>query len=159
MTARRESTNFRHMKYSEAKPGRIFVIRLEDGDIVHETIEKFAQEQNIGAAALVILGGADRGSKIVVGPEAGRTKPVVPMQRILADVHEVSGIGTLFPDEKGNPILHMHMACGRQAETVTGCIRTGVKVWHVMEAILFELTDSTGKRIMDPQTGFKLLIP
>ena len=31
------------MKYSEAKPGRIFVIRLEDGDIVHEAIESFAK--------------------------------------------------------------------------------------------------------------------
>jgi predicted DNA-binding protein with PD1-like motif len=147
------------MKYSEARLGRIFVIRLEDGDIVHETIEKFAADRNIRAAALIILGGADRGSKIVVGPEEGRATPIVPMHRILADVHEVSGVGTLFPDEEGNPVLHMHMACGRQSETVTGCIRTGVKVWQVMEVVLLELTDSTGRRIMDPQTGFKLLVP
>ncbi len=26
------------MKYSEAKQGRVFVIRLEDGDVVHEVI-------------------------------------------------------------------------------------------------------------------------
>ncbi|NIT59971.1 MAG: DUF296 domain-containing protein, partial [Aliifodinibius sp.] len=31
------------MKYSEAKQGRIFVIRLEDGDIVHDEIERFAR--------------------------------------------------------------------------------------------------------------------
>jgi predicted DNA-binding protein with PD1-like motif len=53
----------------------------------------------------------------------------------------------------------MHMACGRQSETVTGCIRTGVKVWHVMEIVLFELMDSTSRRILDSQTGFKLLVP
>lgn len=147
------------MKYSEAGPGRIFVIRLEDGDIVHETIEKFARDRNIGAAALIILGGADRGSKIVVGPEAGRAKPIVPMHHILADVHEVSGVGTLFPDDEGNPVLHMHMTCGRQLETATGCIRTGVKVWQVMEVVLFELTNATGRRVMDPETGFKLLVP
>lgn len=147
------------MKYSEARAGRIFVIRLEDGDIVHEAIEKFAREQQIQAAALVILGGADSGSKIVVGPEEGRAKPVVPLPHVLADVHEISGVGTLFPDEEGNPVLHMHMACGRKSDTATGCIRTGVKVWHVMEAILFELTDTTGRRIMDPETGFKLLNP
>jgi predicted DNA-binding protein with PD1-like motif len=81
------------------------------------------------------------------------------MHRILADVHEVSGVGTLFPDDEGNPILHMHMACGRQSETVTGCIRTGVKVWQVMEIVLFELMDSTSRRILDSQTGFKLLVP
>lgn len=35
------------MKYSEAKQGRIFVIRLEDGDIVHEELERFAREQSM----------------------------------------------------------------------------------------------------------------
>ncbi|HEC32525.1 MAG TPA: DUF296 domain-containing protein, partial [Deltaproteobacteria bacterium] len=29
------------MKYAEAKLGRVFVIRLEDGEIVHEVVEKF----------------------------------------------------------------------------------------------------------------------
>jgi len=53
----------------------------------------------------------------------------------------------------------MHMACGRHSDTVTGCIRTGVKGWQVMEVILFELMDATGRRIMDPQTGVKLLVP
>jgi predicted DNA-binding protein with PD1-like motif len=147
------------MKYSEAKAGRIFVIRLEDGEIVHEVLEKFARDHQIRAAALICLGGADRGSQIVVGPEEGRAKTVVPMQHCLADVHEASGTGTLFPDDEGNPVLHMHMACGRQAATVTGCIRTGVKVWHVMEVVLFELMDTTGRRLLDPKTGFKLLIP
>ena len=147
------------MKYSQAKPGRIFVIRLEDGDIVHETIELFAREHAIGAATLVILGGADQGSRLVVGPEEGRTTPVIPMGSILANVHEAVGVGTLFPDEEGNPVLHMHLACGRNGNTVTGCVRDGVKVWHVMEAILFELTDSTGARRPDAATGFKLLQP
>jgi predicted DNA-binding protein with PD1-like motif len=147
------------MKFSEAGLGRIFVIRLEDGEIVHEVIEKFAGEHRITAAALIVLGGADSGSRLVVGPEAGRAKPVVPIQHILGDVHEVCGTGTLFPDEQGNPILHMHMACGRQADTITGCVRTGVRVWHVMEVVLFELAHSTGRRIMDAETGFKLLIP
>jgi predicted DNA-binding protein with PD1-like motif len=147
------------MKYSEAKPGRIFVIRLEDGDIVHNAIEKFAGDRDIRAAALIALGGADRSSTIVVGPAAGRSTPIIPMEHVLRNVHEVCGTGTLFPDDDGNPILHMHMACGRQTTTVTGCIRTGVKVWHVMEIILFELLDTTGRRSVDPETGFKLLIP
>ncbi len=145
------------MKYSEAKQGRIFVIRLEDGDIVHEEIERFASELSINAAALIIIGGADAGSRLVVGPEQGRTEPIVPMEHILNNVHEVAGTGTLFPDDEGNPVIHMHMACGRNASTITGCIRTGVQVWHVMEVILFELVDSSGIRIQDDQIGFKLL--
>jgi len=147
------------MKYSEAKSGRVFVIRLEDGDIVHEEIERFAQEKSIRSAALIVIGGADEGSRLVVGPEAGRAVPMVAMEQALENVHEVAGTGTLFPDEAGTPLLHMHMACGREGKTVTGCIRQGVQVWQVMEVILFELVDSTGARVHEPATGLKLLKP
>ena len=51
------------MQYSEAKLGRVFVIRLEHGDVVHQEIEQFAREQSIRTAALIIVGGADQGSK------------------------------------------------------------------------------------------------
>ena len=147
------------MRYSQAEQGRVFIIRLEDGDIVHEEIERLARSESITAATVVIVGGAEHGSKIVVGPEDGRARPVTPMEHTLLDVHEVAGVGTLFPDESGVPILHMHMACGRKTETVTGCVRTGVRVWEVMEAVLFELVDTTGKRVFDSSTGFKLLRP
>lgn len=147
------------MKYSEAKRGRTFVIRLEDGDIVHEEIERFAREHSISAGTLIIIGGADEGSRLVVGPEDGHAEPVVPMEHVFENVHEVAGTGTLFPDEDGNPVLHMHMACGRNASTVTGCVRCGVKVWHVMEVVLFELVDSTAVRKFDDAIGFQLLEP
>ncbi len=147
------------MKYSEAKPGRIFVLRLEDGDILHESVEAFAREQGVRAAALMALGGADEGSRLIVGPEKGRSQPVMPMELLLDSVHEVAGVGTLFPDADGQPVLHMHIACGRKGETVTGCVRRGVKVWHVLEMVLWELTDTTGRRLPDAATGFELLQP
>ncbi len=147
------------MKYSEAKQGRVFVIRLEDGDILHEEIEGFAREKKIGAATLTVLGGADKGSKLIVGPEEARAATIHPMTHILEEVHEATGTGTLFPDDDGNPSLHMHLSCGRKEKTVTGCIREGVKVWHVMEVILTELTGSSATRRPDPSTGFKLLSP
>ena len=145
------------MKFSECKPGRIFVICLENGDIVHEEIEQFARDHSIAAASLIIIGGADKGSKLIVGPESDDEMPVSSLEYILENVHEVAGTGTLFPDQEGNPVLHLHMACGRKSSTKTGCIRRGVKVWHIMEVILFELLDSKGKRMFDPETGFTLL--
>lgn len=147
------------MKYSTCQPGRTFVIRFEDGDIVHEQIEKLARQEAISAAAILILGGADRGSRLVVGPEDGDARPVNPLHQVLSGVHEVASVGTLFPDETGKPLLHLHLACGRQGATVTGCIRTGVRVWQVMEAVLMELTNTTGTRVFDPETGFTLLVP
>ncbi|MCK5202276.1 MAG: hypothetical protein KAR15_00340 [Desulfobacterales bacterium] len=52
------------MKFAECKPGRIFAICLENGDIVHQEIEQFARDQSIEAASLIIIGGADKGSKL-----------------------------------------------------------------------------------------------
>lgn len=147
------------MKYTEAKQGRVFVIRLEDGEIVHERIEQFVKDHGIERATLFAVGGADKGTLLVVGPGESRSNPVKPMIHELDDAHEITGSGTLFPDDHGNPILHMHMACGRKENTVTGCIRNGVKVWQVMEIILTELLECTAKRLYDPNTGFKLLAP
>ena len=145
------------MKYSECKSGRIFVLCLEHGDIVHEAIEQFARDRAIAAASLIVIGGADRGSKLIVGPEREDMLPVTALECVLENVHEVAGTGTLFPDEQGNPVLHLHMACGRKSSTRTGCIRRGVKVWHIMEVIVFELVESKGRRVFNPDTGFTLL--
>ncbi len=147
------------MIYSEAKQGRVFIIRLEDGDTIHDEIEKFSEEKNIKAASLIIIGGADKDSKLIVGPENGRVKPVIASVRVLDDVHEIVGTGTIFPDENGKPILHMHIACGRKESTITGCVRKGVKTWHVLEVILTELVETTAVRKIDDAVGFGLLSP
>jgi predicted DNA-binding protein with PD1-like motif len=147
------------MKYSEARAGRVFVLRLEDGEVIHDIIEEFAFEHGIERAALIALGGADEGSKLVVGPEEGRAQPIVPMEHVLNGVHEIAGVGTLFPGEKGRPVLHLHVAGGRDGKAVAGCVRSGVRVWHVAEVIIWELADSTGRRMLDSATGFELLVP
>ena len=143
------------MKYTEARQGRTFILRLEDGEVVHEEIERFAKDHEITAAAIIVLGGADKGSKIVVGPEDGRESPINPMEYILKDVHEAFGAGTLFPDKEGNPTIHIHMSFGRIDKSITGCIRNGVKVWQVMEVILRELIDTDSKRLLNEELGFK----
>jgi len=147
------------MKYSEAKQGRVFILRLEDGEILHEEIEAFAKARGIGAAAVLILGGADENSVLISGPEKGRDSPPVPMEIVLGGVHEITGTGTIFPGKSGEPVLHMHIAAGRNGTCSAGCVRKGVKVWHVMEAIISELTSTQACRVKDPQTGFELLEP
>lgn len=147
------------MKFSEAQAGRTFIIRLEDGDILHEAIERFAAAQGIRAAHLTAVGGADAGSRLITGPAEGRAGKIVPMETVLDNVYEVTGTGTLFPDETGAPVLHMHLACGRSGQTVTGCVRRGVKVWHVLEVVLVELLNTSAVRRLDTTTGFKLLNP
>jgi predicted DNA-binding protein with PD1-like motif len=134
-------------------------LRLEDGEIVHEAVESFAGEKDIKAAAVIILGGADRGSNLVVGPLDGRSERIKPMKTVLGDVHEMTGTGTIFPDEEGKPRLHMHISSGRNERAVTGCVRNGVRVWLIAEVVIFELVGSSATRKLDRMTGFELLDP
>lgn len=145
------------MKYSEAKLGRIFVLRLEHGDIIPDIIEKFALEQGIRSGVVHFLGGADTGSKVVVGPEDGNAPKPRPVITDLPGTSEAVGIGTLFTNQAGNVKLHLHSAFGRGRETIAGCTREGVKVWQIGEAIIFELISTTATRKIDPGTGFELL--
>jgi predicted DNA-binding protein with PD1-like motif/carbonic anhydrase/acetyltransferase-like protein (isoleucine patch superfamily) len=134
-------------------------MRLENGEVLHEQIEAFAHAQNIRAAAVTILGGADEGSRLVVGPECAQERPIEPMVATLDGVHEAVGAGMLVTDGDGKPHVHIHIACGRKEATVTGCVRKGVKVWQTMEVFIQELYGSAAQRLPDPLLGFSILEP
>lgn len=146
------------MQYSEAKQGRVFIIKLDGGDRIPDVLEEFAREQGVERAYCILVGGIDDGSRIIVGPEkmSGGEKPV-PIQYELEGRHEVLGTGTLFPDEEGNPVLHLHVAAGRKGKASAGCSRAGLIVWNIIEVVLIELIDERGTRILDNATGFKKL--
>jgi predicted DNA-binding protein with PD1-like motif len=148
------------MQYAQAQPGRVYVIRLEQGEVLHEEIERLCELQSIRAAALLVVGGADQGSQLVVGPECGDQAPIVPQIHTLTGVHEISGTGTVFWDHAaGRPTAHIHLACGRGDTAVSGCARHGVVAWQIMEIVLWELTGTSATRVLDPQLGFSLLQP
>jgi predicted DNA-binding protein with PD1-like motif len=145
------------MQYTEGQLDRIFALRLEDGEPMPQTLETFLTDQGITHGLAFMVGGADDGSKLVVGPEDGRALPVNPMVTALIGAHEILGVGTIFPDETGQPVLHMHGACGRNDSTITGCIRAGIKTWHILEIIVLEITGLSAVRRPDAATGFHLL--
>jgi predicted DNA-binding protein with PD1-like motif len=145
------------MQYGEGRLGRVFVLRLEEGDILNDTIESFAREHGIEGAMVLYLGGARDGSRVVVGPEAGRGEAVVPLVYALRGIQEALAVGTLFLSEAGDPVLHMHAAAGREGGATVGCTRAGVEVWLVGEVVILEILGSAARRLRDPQTGFQLL--
>ncbi len=145
------------MKYSEANLGRIFILRLEHGEKLPVTIEDFAQSKDILRGMCILVGGIDEDSQIVCGPEDGKADAPVPIIEKINDVHEVAGVGTIFPDEQGKPKLHMHAALGREDKARVGCIRPGVNTWLIGEVIILEIKDSHSIRKKDPKAGFELL--
>lgn len=145
------------MKFTEASIGRIFILRLEKGDIIPKTIEDFAHEKNIEAASVFFIGGADKESKVVVGPDDGSAIKPVPVILPLPRVSESLGVGTIFKNEEGALKLHMHSAFGHGKDTIAGCTRQGVDIWLYGEVLIMELINCSAKRKIDPQTGFELL--
>jgi predicted DNA-binding protein with PD1-like motif len=145
------------LDYSQASMGRIFILRLHSGEVVHETLEAFAEKNGVKSAMCLFLGGAEDKSKLVVGPKDGNVLPVEPMTAILNGVHEGCGVGTIFCDSQGKPKLHMHGSFGRSGGAVTGCMQAGVKVWFIGEVVMFELLVSSARRERDIKSGFELL--
>ncbi len=146
------------MKASEGRLGRVFVIRLEDGDVLPECIERFAEENGVAVGHVILVGGIGDG-EVVVGPRRSGQRPPEPMLLPIDGAHEVAGVGVLAPGEDGKPVLHIHAALGRSGSTITGCLRPGVTTWLVAEAILYEILDARVARIRDSESGFQLLEP
>jgi len=144
------------MKACEGKLGRVFVLRLEDGDVVPHCIERFAEEKGVSVGHVILVGGIG-GGDVVVGPRRSEERPPEPMLLPIDGAYEIVAAGVLAPGEDGKPVLHIHAALGRAGQTIGGCLRHGVTTWLVGEAILYEILDTDVARVKDKESGFVLL--
>jgi predicted DNA-binding protein with PD1-like motif len=144
------------MKATEGKLGRVFLLRLEDGEVLPDCIEKFAAEKSIKHGQVVLVGGIG-GGQVVTGPRRSDEMPPEPILLPIDGAQEVLGVGILAPDKSGRPVLHIHASLGRAGRAVTGCLRPGVTAWLVAEALIFEVTGLSAQRLPDRKSGFDLL--
>ena len=70
---------------AEGSVGRVFTLRLEDGDRVPECIEGFAAARGVSRGVCWLVGAVGSGT-LVVGPENGEARPVVPAKHVLEGV-------------------------------------------------------------------------
>jgi len=143
------------MQASEGRVGRVFVVRLDDGDTLPGCLEEFAEEKGVRLAQVVLLGGVGEG-RVVSGPRTSEIPPE-PITLPVDGVHEVIAVGLLAPDEAGLPRLHLHGALGRAGTTLMGCLREGVCTWFMLEAVVTEIVDERVSRRPDAASGLALL--
>jgi predicted DNA-binding protein with PD1-like motif len=137
------------MKAIEGTLGRVFVLRLDRDDPLPQCIADFAAEKKIRLAQVVFIGGIYQGN-LVTGPR--RTADLQPDPIVLPvnEAHDAFALGIIAPAENGKPSLHLHGALGRSGQTITGCFQSGVTVWLVGEAVIYEiLSGSTARRVFD----------
>ncbi len=145
------------MQYEEGQLGRIFMLRLEEGEQIPGVIEDFARIKDVKTALVLCLGGAADQSRIVVGPQEDGGDEIVPTLFTLTGRQEILAVGTLYRNQDDAPVLHMHAATGRDGNASVGCTRAGVDVWLIGEAVMIEITGVQGIRMRDPDSGFELL--
>ena len=143
------------MKAAEGAIGRVFVLRLEDDDMIPGCIEAFALERGIRVGQVLFIGGLGSG-EVVTGPRDSSRMPPDPIRIPVEGAHETIGVGLLAPDDAGTPRLHVHGALGRAGRTTTGCLRNGVSTWFMIEAIVVELKVDVCRR-PDCASGLSLL--
>lgn len=137
----------------EMTRGRVFVLTIESGEHIREVIQTFCREKDIVNAKVTILGGMMSGSSFVSGPvlvdDGSEMHPIQPSIVTTEAQTEFHGVGTVFPDESGNPILHLHGSVGRKGFSATGCFREDAVAWLTMEAIVEELVGEGAVRRLD----------
>ena len=144
------------MKASEGRVARVFVIRLEHGDIVPDCIERFAEAKKISVGQVIMIGGIGEG-QVVVGPRRSNEIPPEPMLVPIDRAHEVMAVGVIAAGKTGKPVLHIHGSLGRSGKATTGCLRPGVATWTVGEVIICEILGTNAVRDLDEKTKFELL--
>jgi predicted DNA-binding protein with PD1-like motif len=142
------------MQYSEGTIGRVFVLRMDDGEDLIASIQRFVSEKRI-ESCMALFVGALRDGRAVTGPELPVIPPVQHFE-CFDSAWEVFGMATVYPSSSG-PKLHIHSSFGRGRQALTGCIRERASVYLIVEAVLFELSGMSARRELDEKIGLHLL--
>jgi predicted DNA-binding protein with PD1-like motif len=142
------------MQCSEGSLGRVFVLRLDDGEDLIASLEGLAREKGV-AVGVALFMGALKDGRMVTGPEEAVIPPA-PHWESFQSAWEVVGMASIDPGEKG-PMVHVHSSLGRGRESLTGCVRIVASVYLIVEAVLFELLEVDARRVLDEKSGVHLL--
>ena len=142
------------MQYSEGRMGRVFVLRMDHGEDLIESLQKFLEEKRIESCTALFLG-ALRDGRTVTGPKRPEVPPS-PNFEAYESAWEVLGIATVYPSADG-PRLHIHSGLGRGRDALLGCIREKAEVYLVVEMVLFEIFGLQAERVWDEE--MQLFLP
>ena len=143
------------MQYSEGRLGRVFVIRLEDGEDLIESIQRFVERMEVSAGMIHFLG-ALREGRLITGPKEPEIPPAPPFVQELEGAWETFGVASVYPGEGGKPAVHLHASAGHDDRALTGCLREKATTYLVVEAVVFEFLGLEARRCVDERSGLRL---
>jgi predicted DNA-binding protein with PD1-like motif len=143
------------MQYTEGQLGRVFVVRIDDGEDMLVSLHQFIIDKSVQAGSILFLGALMNG-RMVTGPE----EPVIPPAPhfvMFEGGWEVFGVGTIYPGE-GGPHIHYHASVGRSGHALTGCLREKAITYLIVEAVILEFTGLSARREFDEKLQVHLPI-
>ncbi len=141
------------MQYTEGQLGRVFVVRIDNGEDLLTSVSRFISDKSVSAGTILFLGALMNG-RMVTGPEEPVIPPV-PHFVMFEGGWEVFGIGTIYPGE-GGPNIHYHASVGRSGHALTGCLRETAVAYLVVEVVILEFTGLSARREFDENTQVHL---
>ena len=141
------------MQYTEGQLGRVFVVRIDDGEDMLLSLRQFILDKGIQTGSIQFLGALMNG-RMVTGPEEPVIPPV-PHFVMFEGGWEIFGIGTIYPGE-GGPHIHYHASVGRSGHALTGCLREKATTYLIIEAVILEFTGLKARREIDQKTQLHL---
>jgi hypothetical protein len=141
------------MQYTEGQIGRVFVVRIDDGEDMLISLRQFISDKSIQAGTILFLGALMNG-RMVTGPE-DPVIPPVPHFVMFEGGWEVFGVGTIYPGE-GGPHIHYHASVGRSGHALTGCLREKAITYLIVEAVIMEFNGLSARREFDKKTQVHL---
>jgi predicted DNA-binding protein with PD1-like motif len=142
------------MQYSEGNLGRIFVLRMDDGEDLIASLQRFVADKKVQSGMALFMGALKEG-RMVTGPEQPVIPPV-PHWDSFQGGWEVFGMATIYPSSTGSKI-HIHSGMGKGKDAKLGCIREQAEVYLIIEAVLFEFSGLNASREFDGRTNSYLL--
>jgi uncharacterized protein len=134
------------MQYTEGQIGRVFIVRIDDGEDMLLSLRQFILDKNIQTGSIHFLGALMNG-RMVTGPEEPVIPPV-PHFVMFEGGWEIFGVGTIYPGE-GGPHIHYHASVGRSGHALTGCLREKAITYLIVEAVIIEFTGLSARRELD----------
>lgn len=141
------------MQYTEGQIGRVFIVRIDDGEDMLLSLRQFILDKNIQTGSIHFLGALMNG-RMVTGPEEPVIPPV-PHFVMFEGGWEIFGVGTIYPGE-GGPHIHYHASVGRSGHALTGCLREKAITYLIVEAVIMEFTGITARREFDEKMQLHL---
>lgn len=133
------------------QPGRSFVLRLDQGDLILESIEKLIEEEKIQNGVVVSGIGTVDASVLHMVTSTGYP-PVEFFDRKENEAIEVVSIQGFIAD--GAP--HLHMMISDRDAALGGHLEHGCKTLYLAEIVITEYPDLSLKRVPDERGINKL---